>query len=80
MLTLLILVTAICTARNAASCCGVSTPFKKAFPMCLTDSFKFIFPSLASLQALSMMALMPFCALVTYANMYSTMAYRVSDG
>ena len=43
--SLLILITAICNAMNAASCCGVSTPFRKAFPMCLTDFFKFIFPS-----------------------------------
>ena len=62
--SLLILVMGNCRTRQAASC-AVSTPFRNAFPTCLTEALISMFPCLTSQQALSIIVLIPFCVFVT---------------
>ena len=62
--SLLILAIGICKTIQAACYCDVSTAFRNAFPVCLTDSFKSMSPFLASLHAQFIMILIPFCILL----------------
>ena len=78
--SLVINVIGICRRRNAASSWPVSTPFRKTFPICRTDSFNSILLRLASLQAFSIWRLIPFWALVTYDRIYCTTAYGCKHG